>query len=698
LIDRLLHPRSIAIVGISPQPGSPGAAILRNLERFGYQAEVHLVSRNRTEVLGRPCVSTIDELPAGLDLALLLVPRAAVIDAMQACVRREITAVICYAAGFAELDAAGAAAQAEMAAIARAAGIALLGPNCLGIVSYADNLALSFSPLAPEPKAPGPSIAIVSQSGGTPSVARFSLARKGINVSTQISTGNEALLGIEDFLVPMLDDARNAAVAVFAEQIRTPQRFLAAAAHARSCGKPIVLLHPGASAAARASARSHTGALVGDHALIRAVVEDAGVVMVDTIESLVDVTELLVRFETIPARGPALITDSGAYKSIALDFCDRLGLPLPALAPETQERLRAVVPDFVGRENPIDVTAQALVDPELYARTIEALAEDRATGFTIVSGIYARSELGLSKVRTMLPPFERLKPTRPGIIAMLAYDAEVRAGEVYPEAGAAGIPFFTSPERALRAAVHVIRYGAFLERAPRAARVMPAPLPISGPGTVPEHRAKALLAQAGIAVPRGALVTDLAAAQRAAAEIGFPVALKLQAAELAHKSDVGALALGIADPAELAAAWDRLHAALRAARGDLRLDGVLVEAMAPPGIELIVGARRDPAWGTTLLAGLGGIWAEILGDTVVIPAAADEAAIVAALGRLRAAPLLAGARGGPAVDVRAAARVLAILAGLIDATPQVSEIEVNPLLVTADGALALDALIVAAAG
>ena len=692
-IARLLHPRSIAIVGISPQPGSPAAAILRNLERFGYQAEVHLVSRGRHEVLGRPCVPTIDDVPAGLDLALLLVPRAAVVEALEACVRRGIGAAIVYAAGFAELDAAGAEAQAALAAIARDAGIALLGPNCLGIVSYADDLALSFSPLVPEPKGPGPSIAIVSQSGGTPSVARFSLARKGINVSIQISTGNEASLGIEDFLEPLLDDPRNAAIAVFAEQIRAPQRFLAAAARARAARKPIVLLHPGASAAARASARSHTGALVGDHAMIRTIVEDAGIVMVDTIELLVDVVELLVRFETIPTRGPALITDSGAYKSIALDFCDRLGFALPDFAPATQQRLAAVVPDFVGRNNPIDVTAQALVDPELYAKTIQALADDSATGFTVVSGIYARPELGLAKVRTMLPVFAAMRATRPGIIAMLAYDAEVRADEVYPEAAAAGIPFFTSPERALNAAVHVVRYGRFLARPARAPRALPPPLAVDGPGIVPEHRAKALLAQAGIPIPRGALVSTVEAAQRAASEIGYPVALKLQGPELAHKSDLGALALGIADAAALRAAWTRLHANLRAA-GAAAADGALVEAMGAAGLELIVGARRDPDWGTTLLAGLGGVWAEVLGDTVLIPAAADEEAILGALLGLRAAPLLRGARGGTAVDVRAAARVLAALGGLIDATPQIAEIEVNPLLVRSTGALALDALIV----
>jgi acetate---CoA ligase (ADP-forming) len=228
-----------------------------------------------------------------------------------------------------------------------------------------------------------------------------------------------------------------------------------------------------------------------------------------------------------------------------------------------------------------------------------------------------------------------------------------------------------------------------------AARTLPSPLPIAGAGIVPEYRAKAMLAAAGIAFPRGAFVTDRAAAQRAAAEIGFPVALKLQSATLAHKTEAGALALAITDAAALDAAWEHLHANVARTSPAAVIDGALLEAMAKPGTEFIAGARRDPQWGTTLVAGLGGIWAEALRDTVVIPAAASEDTIVAALRRLRAAPVLDGMRGAPPLDVRAAARVLALLGGLIDATSAIVEIELNPLVLYPEGTIALDALIVA---
>ena len=693
-IRRLLQPKSIAIVGISPQPMSPGAAILGNIERLGYPAAVHLVSRNRTEVIGRPCVATIDELPLGVDLVLLLVPRAAVVDAMRACARRAAGAAIVFASGFAELDDAGRAAQDEIAAIARDAGIALLGPNCLGFVNYLDGLAVPFSPFLPEADPPPPKVAFISQSGGTPTVARFSLATKKIGVTYQISTGNEALLGVEDFLDPMIEDDRNAVIALFCEQIRNPQHFLAAAARARARGKPIVMLQPGASEGARASARSHTGALVGDHALVRMLVEHAGVVAVDTMEELIDVIDLFATFPHVPSRGPALITDSGALKGVELDFCEHVGLPVPAFSDAAVAAIRAVVPDFVAVENPLDVTAQALVDTELYAKAVTALAHDTATGCTVVSPIFGQPERGILKIRSVLPALEAARASRPAILALLGYDVPVPP-EVYGEAAAAGVAFFRSPERALRALAHVTRYGIRCAQPLPATRMLPPPLPITGPGVVPEYRAKAMLAAAGITFPRGAFVTDRAAAQRAAAEIGFPVALKLQSASLAHKTEAGALALGITGSAALDEAWTRLHANVAASIPDAVIDGALVEAMAPPGVEFIAGARRDPQWGTTLVAGLGGIWAEALADTVVIPSDAGEDAIVAALGRLRAAPVLAGMRGKPPLDVRAAARILALLGALIDATPGISEIELNPLTLYPDGAVALDALIVA---
>ena len=415
--------------------------------------------------------------------------------------------------------------------------------------------------------------------------------------------------------------------------------------------------------------------------------------VVGNIEELIDVTELLVRFPLAPTRGPALITDSGALKGVELDFCESVGLPVPQFSAATVAAIRAVVPDFVAVENPLDLTAQALVDPQLYAKAIAALANDENTGCTMVSPIYGQPKLGIEKLRSTWPAFAATQANRPGILAPMVYDLQM-PDEAFRGAADAGVAFFRSPERALRALAHVTRYGARRARPQSPPRRLPAPLPVAGAGIVPEYRAKAMLAAAGLTFPPGTFVADRAAAQRAAAEIGFPVVLKLQSAGLAHKTDAGALALGLADAAALDAAWTRLHENVAASAPNAVIDGALIEAMAKPGVEFIVGARRDPFWGTTLVAGLGGIWAEALRDTVVIPAAADESAIVAALQHLKAAPVLAGMRGAPPLDVHALAKVLALLGGLIDATPAIAEIELNPLTVYPSGVVALDALIV----
>jgi acyl-CoA synthetase (NDP forming) len=254
-LARLLRPSSVAIVGVSPEPGSLGGAVLANLERFGYGGDIHLVSRNRKEIEGRPCVASVDELPDNVDVAVLAVPGAGIAEAVTACARRKVGAAMIYAAGFAETGDAGQAQQDAIVQIARDAGMALSGPNCIGLANFADGIPLTYEPLTPPPASDAPSVAIVAQSGAMASALRPALTAKGLGVSHVISTGNEAGLGAEDFLAALVEDKRVQAIVLFAEQLRQPQRFLAVASRARDIGKPIVLLHPGRSRRAQESAR-----------------------------------------------------------------------------------------------------------------------------------------------------------------------------------------------------------------------------------------------------------------------------------------------------------------------------------------------------------------------------------------------------------------------------------------------------------
>jgi len=693
-VGRLLKPRSVAIVGVSPEPGSIGGAVLANLERFAYGGEVHLVSRNRREINGRRCVGAIDELPPRIDVAVLAVPAAAINDAVAACVAREMGAAIVYAAGFAEIGGEGLAEQEAMARIAHDGALALSGPNCLGLVNFCDGVPLTYEPLEPLPPSGAPALGVVAQSGAMLSSLRMALLGKGLTLSHIVSTGNEAGLGAEDFLAFLVDDARTRAVVMFAEQIRRPQTFLAIAERARQCAKPIVLMHPGVSGRARESARTHTGALAGDHAVMATLVRRRAVVLVDTMEELIDTAEMLARFPEPPRSGAAVLTNSGAFKGFALDFCDAIGLDLPQPTPATMAALAGVLPPFAAVDNPLDTTGQTIKQPGIFTDAAAHLLADPGMGSLVVSIVPGGSRQAMAKVAALLPPLAGA--SKPVAVAVMGDEGPL-PDDFIPAFRTRGVPVLRSPERALRAMAHATAYGRR-----RAAATIVAPdvalpeLPPLRHGVLPEHEGKALMARLAIPVPDGALARDLVDAQKIVRRIGFPVVLKAQSTDLAHKSEVGGVIVGIADPDALSAAWQRLHDSIAAARPKLVLDGVLVESMAPAGIEMVVGGRRDAAWGPVTVIGLGGIWIEALDDVRLMPPDLARKEIVLEVSKLKGACVLRGARGQPPADIEAVAEVAARIGALLRGRPDVVEVDINPLVVYPKGVLALDALVVTA--
>lgn len=693
-ISRLMRPRSIAIVGVSPERSSAGFLMLKTLEDYAYPGAIHLVSRNRSEINGRPCVKTIEDLPQGVDAAMLLIPRVAIEDAVKSCAKKGVGAIVIFAAGFGEAGGEWKAAQDRIAAIATGAGIALCGPNCLGLVDFVNRIPLTFSQQLGPPLDVASGVVVVAQSGGLAGVVRVALRAKGIPVTSWVSTGNEAVLGLEDYAGYLIEEKTTQVVACFAEQIRKPQRFLEVAARARVLGKPIILLHAGISEAARESARSHTGALVGDYAVMRTQLAHGAVLQVESLEELIDVSELMMRFRVPPTKGCAVVTDSGAIKGMTLDLCDALGLDLPPLTPELQAQLQAELPDFVGASNPLDLTAQAITHLDMYQRTIAPLLDDERYGSLVLTAIVSSaSEYALIKGRASLKPL--LGAKKPAIYAMLGDEAEVPP-QLIEECRASNVPFFRSPERAFRALARITAYGRALEKAKTrdSATLLRFPA-LRGEGALGEAASKAHLAACGFAIPQGRLATSREKAREASAVLGFPLAAKLQSPGAAHKSDIGGVILGIADAAALDRAWERLEAVAR--ERSLALDGVLVERMAKPGVEMILGARRDPQWGPVLALGLGGVFAEALADIRILPVGLGETEIEEEIRRLRGARLLAGHRGAPPADITALTRAVALLGQIIAAEPRIAEIDINPLLVLprGEGVLALDALIIA---
>jgi acetate---CoA ligase (ADP-forming) len=689
-VARFLRPRSLAIIGMSARPGSAGQIILQSLKVNNFTGDIHLVGRSAEPIEGRPVHKSPEELPEGVDLAVFTLPAAGVRDAVAACVKRKVGSAMVFAAGFAEIG--EQEMQDEIADMAREGGLAIVGPNCLGVTNNVDGMMLHML-FAREARRFGegskPGLAFVGQSGGLLGHFQRAADAREVPLSYVISTGNEIGLESTDFIEFLADDPATSVLVIYTEEVRRPREFLDAIRRCRAAGKPVILMFPGRSAKSRQAALSHTGALVGDYATMRTLVEDAGAIVVTTMDEMMDLAEILVRYPKPPVKGPGVLTASGAFVGLSNDMAEDLGLEFPAVEPATLKVFEDVLPAYGNYGNPLDVTAG--FTPTSLPAAVKALIDDPNIGmlfisFPINTGLVVQNfNKGMAE------------SDKPKVMVALG-DTLPLGADVMEAVKQSPAVFSRSSDRMLRAIALYVRYGRML------ARSRPAPnseqfkgLHRLGKGAQPEWLGKRVLAAAGIRVPDGDLARTADEAATVAKRVGYPVAIKAQAAALSHKTEAGGVMLNLADDAALRAAWDALTQNVKRAAPDVTLDGVLVEKMAPKGVEFMVGAKRDPGWGTVLLLGLGGIWVEALGDVQLLPGDADEDQVREALGKLRSAKLLAGVRGAPPSDIEAVVQVVLTIGRLMRTMPELTEIDINPLMVHAkgQGATALDALIVA---
>ncbi|MDT8760181.1 acetate--CoA ligase family protein [Sphingomonas psychrotolerans] len=691
-LARLLKPRSIAVAGASADPATMGGVILANCDRFGFAGDVHLISPTRDAIGGRPCIRSVDDLPIGVDALVLNVPRAAILPAVEAAARRGVGGVIVFASGFAEAGGEGQREQEAIAHICRGAGMALLGPNCMGYVNYADGVALTFEPVQPQPLCGRRSVAVIAQSGATASGIRSGMQGRGIAVALQAAIGNEAVVRASDLIDRVVVEGKVDAIGLYVEQIRDPAAFLAAARRAREAGIPVVMMHPGRSKRGQQAAQSHTGSMVGDYALMRTAVENEAVVAVNTMDELFDALAILHRYP-LAARGDlGIVTNSGAIRGMAFDFAEDIGLPIAEISGLTLERLGALLPAGMEIDNPLDVGTTGFAKGDVFGLATAAMLADPAVSGVLLPMAGGGPAQQRAKAEAIIP--KALGSAKPVAVAITG-DESVLDTEFVAAMRASETPLFRSPERAMRAFAAVRRYAGALhaidDRTPPAAGLAR----WAETGVKPEYQGKEFLRSIGVRVPAGALAGTVDEGIAIATRIGFPIVLKAQAAALSHKSDVGGVALNLRDANELRAAWALMFARL----GDIALDGVLVEQMSPPGLELVVGARNHPEWGPSVLIGLGGVLIEALDAAELLPADISHSRAVARIRGLRGAKLLGAFRGRPLRDVEAAADVVVKVGAAMRAGIGIEEIDINPLMVLAqgEGAIALDALIVTGA-
>ena len=680
-LDRLIAPRSIAIVGASPRAGSFGLRTLENLAHF--RGAIWPVNAKYRKVGEHTCHASLAALPGKPDLVALVVPRESVEAALKEAAAAGAGGVVVYASGYGEMGRdEGAAAQRRLADIARAARMPLLGPNCMGLVNHELGVGVSFIPeYAKMPRTLGP-IAFVSQSGAL-GYCLAQAAERGLGFRYFFSTGNSSDVDVADLISAMAADDGVRAIACLFEGVPSAQRLLEAGQKARRAGKPVIVYKLGNSEDGAAAASSHTGSLAGSAAAFRALFDRAGFVTVDNYEALVEYAKFFAAAgkpaSTTPARGVAVVSGSGGAGVIAADMAARHGVPMPQPTAATTAALRTVVPEFGAARNPCDPTGQVLSVPESYNKCCQALLDDPQYGVLLCAMSVSSRETG-AKRSSDIADLARSQ-SKPIAVVWVSEWLQGPGSEAYEADDKVGL--FRSLDRCYAA---IAAWQRWHEAAPAAqARLSKKNVFSSKKRTLTERQAKAVLAGYGIAGVPERQAKDAEEAVKAAAELGYPVVLKADG-DIAHKTEAGAVKLDLRDADALRAACASMTVAK---------NGFLVQPMLKGGVELVVGIKRDAQVGPVLLVGLGGVLVEIMRDTALALAPVGLAEARRMLESLKGFKLLQGYRGTPAADLDAVCEAIVRISEFAaDFADEIEAIDVNPLLARPDGAIALDALIV----
>ena len=702
-LERLLRPESVAVIGASARPGFPSRA-LANLIEHGFDGAIHPVNPNYTELAGLTCHPSLDAIGAPVDLALIAVPAAALDAVVTDCVAAGVGAGVVFSSGFAELGADGRAAQDRFTAIARDGGMRLLGPNCMGLINRpADRtgaLVASFTASVGPGLGTPSGAAYVGQSGAIGGAVIGMARERGIGLTSWASTGNEADLTAVELATALIEQDDVHVLTTYLETVPDGAAWAALTGRARELGKPIVVLRSGLTAPGRRAAASHTGALVRGDAAFELLSARDGVIAVDDVEELVDALEILLSGRRPAGPRVAVLTSSGGSGAIACDRLDAAGLSLAELTPATRDTLVERIPAYGSAANPVDVTAQLFNDgDEAFAAVCRPLlADDAVDAIMIVLTTIIGDRADALAATVAAVAAETSKPI--GVVWEAALSETWTARRTLR---AAGVPVTTSIPGyvdALRRLVPASGPGSpGHARNPggttTAAQAAQAARELELPPVVTEARGAALLDALGVPRPDGELVGGPDQAVEAARRLGGTLVLKISSPSILHKTDVGGVRVGI-DATDPAAVRDA-YRAVRAAGGPDGADteGVLVQRMAPPGTELLVGVQgaRD-GYPAVLTVGIGGVATEIYADTASALAPATPDAVTALLRGLRGAPLLDGHRGAPPADVTAAATAIATLSAYAAALGEdLDELEINPLLVHDHGVTAADLLV-----
>jgi acetyltransferase len=707
----LLHPKRVAVVGDSPNPGF-APIIRRNIVTCGFEGEVFPINPRYEEIAGLKAYPSVDAVPGGVDLAVIGVPARAVDAVLMQCEQAGVKAINIITSGYGEQDnEIGRERQAHLRAFAARTGIRIVGPNCLGNISVPAKMCAMSGPF--EFLKPGP-IGLVLQSGLMAYSLMIPPLDRDMGFSYVVTSGNEADLEAADLMRYFVEDDETRVIGCFIEQFRDPQKLIEVAEMAAERRKPIVVLKIGRSEAGRRSALAHTGSLVGSDDVADAVMRQYGIIRVDGLDEMTETLAALYSDRLPRGAGVGAIYVSGGAAGLVSDLAQDLGIDLPDLAPQTIQRLEAVIPEYGTVGNPLDVTGQVGAIPELMRGAFEGMAEDPNI-HTIVYGQAYPMTVDLDT-----PAGEIMRVSHEKYPDKVFYTVALVPGEIAiqmrrddggpphePVTNWGGVPFLQGVENGLRAVAHLNDYASYIRtRSPNGRAAVESPVAeqareivrgANGQALV-ERTAKQLLSLYGIPTTAEQLATSPDEAVSAARQIGYPVVLKIESPDITHKTEAGGVLLNIQDADAVRAGYARIIDSARSYHPAATISGVLVQQMASPGREMIVGMTRDPDFGPAVAVGLGGIFVEVLKDVALgVPPLSDIAARNM-LDRLRGKAILEGTRGQGPADVDTVVDILLKFSQLcLDLKDDVSEIDINPLVVyeAGRGALVVDCLVVA---
>jgi len=703
-LSRLLNPESVAIIGVSKNPSRIGGRLFRYLSGHGYNGRLALVNP-KYEKLGKiTCYPAVSDIPFPIDCALIAVPGKHVLTVLNDCADNNVSSAVVFSSGFAEMGSSGKKVQNRIKELAKTRNMSICGPNCIGLINFNNHIALSFSQLLEIDKLIPGNIAFISQSGALGGSLVNRAQDQNIGLSYFISSGNEAALEISDYIKYLvLHDENTKVIAALVEGFKDGSKFIEAAELALKHRKPIIILKTGETEVGKKAAASHTGALVGSDSVIDAVFKQKGVIRVQNYDELLQTASLFSQDRIPKGNRVGILTSSGGAGIIMADYYTKMGLAIPEPSQTTRKVASKELAAFGKVANPFDLTGQIFSDPEMFGRCMKLFMAE--SNFDIIQ-VNVSMVAGQSSENRGIQILESAQGSLKPVVTWWAAGGLSEPG--IKVLGNSGITLFKSPDRCARAVKALVDY--YQQRQTRSGTAKAVydneeSIPLekakkilnAGNTSLSEHQSKSLLALYGIPVTKEKVVNRSRDAVEFAETIGFPVVLKIDSPDITHKSEAGAVRLGVNSKEEILQVYQDIVENAKKYDPEARINGVIVQEMIQGGTEVIVGMSEDPQFGPTVAFGLGGIFVEILQDISlrVVPLLKSDAEFM--VREIKGYKILQGVRGKKSSDIKAVIDVLMKISKLAeDWKDQISEIDINPLVVfdRGRGVKALDGLVV----